>query len=290
MIELEQLRQLVAFSEYGTLSKAAEALHISQPSLSRTMQALEEELQAVLFTRQKNRIALNETGEVAVEQARHVLSAAEELKERVQLAHRSRQRIFLGSCAPVPIQDLKPLFRELYNDVMVCAELNDSDEALLDGLRQERYQIVVTHQAPPQDMELFSFAYREEHLSLLVPLDHPLAQLQVIHADDLAHQNLLLYSEIGFWTQVCREKLPDAHFLFMNEWDAFGELVGLGAFPSFVTDAFDPERPVENKVIIPIEDGDFQTAYYFLCLEKDQEKYQKIIRRLQEKRFRTEPL
>ena len=50
MIELEQLRQLVTFAECGTLSKAAEQLHISQPSLSRTMQALEEELQAVLFT------------------------------------------------------------------------------------------------------------------------------------------------------------------------------------------------------------------------------------------------
>lgn len=43
-MELEQLRQLVAFAEYGTLSKAAEVLHLSQPSLSRTMQTLEEEL------------------------------------------------------------------------------------------------------------------------------------------------------------------------------------------------------------------------------------------------------
>ena len=47
----------------------------------------------------------------------------------------------------------------------------------------------------------------------------------------------------------------------------------LGAFASFVTDAFDPERPVKNKVVIPIDDEDFQTAYYFLCLDKDREKY-----------------
>ena len=103
MVELEQLRQLVAFAECGTLSRAAERLHISQPSLSRTMQALEEELGAPLFTRQKNRIALNETGRVAVEQARRVLLSAEELTRRVALADRSRQRIALGSCAPIPI-------------------------------------------------------------------------------------------------------------------------------------------------------------------------------------------
>lgn len=290
MIELEQLRQLAAFAEYGTLSGAAEALHISQPSLSRTMQKLEEELQAGLFTRRKNRLVLNETGRVAVEQARHVLSAAEELAERVRLADRSRQGIALGSCAPVPIWDLEPLLGELYTGVEVSAELNDSDESLLEGLRQGRYQVVVTHQAPPQDGELFCFPYREEHLSLLVPVNHPLARLTAIRAADLAHQNLLLYSEIGFWTEVCREKLPQAHFLFMNEWDAFGELVGLGAFPSFVTDAFAPGQPIENKVVIPIEDEDFQAVYYFLCLEKEREKFQELITRLQEKRFLTEPL
>ena len=290
MIELEQLRQLVAFAQYGTLSRAAEDLHISQPSLSRTMQALEEELQANLFVRKKNRIVLNETGQVAVEQAKQVLSAAKELTERVRLAERSRQSVLLGSCAPVPIQDLKPLLKELYESVSVSAELNDSDDALVEGLRQGRYQIVVTHEPPPQEEELFCFPYREEHLSLLVPVNHPLARLTAIRAADLAHQNLLLYSEIGFWTEVCREKLPQAHFLFMNEWDAFGELVGLGAFPCFITDAFPSGQPMENKVVIPIESEDFQAVYYFLCLEKEREKFRELITRLQEKQFWTQPL
>lgn len=192
--------------------------------------------------------------------------------------------------SPVPIQDLRPLLQELYDGVAIIPELNSSDEALLEGLRQGRYQIIVTHEPPPQDEELFCFPYREEHLGLLVPGNHPLAKRTVIRAADLAHQNLLLYSEIGFWTEVCREKLPEAHFLFMNEWDAFGELVGLGSFPSFVTDAFAPGQPVENKIVLPIEDKDFQTAYYFLCLEKDREKFQELITRLQEKKFQTEPL
>ena len=288
MIELEQLRQLVAFAQYGTLSRAAEALHISQPSLSRTMQALEEELQAVLFTRQKNRITLNAAGWVAVEHAQHVLSAAEELTEQVRLADRSSRSIALGACAPVPIWDLVPLLRELYQDVKVSAELSGSDEMLLDGLRQGRFQIVVTHQTPPQDETVFCLPYREERLSLLVPVGHPLSKHQVIRAGDLAHQNLLLYSEIGFWTQVCRERLPEAHFLFMNEWDAFGEVAGLGAFPSFITDALVPGRPMDNKVVIPIEDEDFRTTYYFLCMEQEREKFKELIERLKEKKFRTE--
>ena len=53
MIELEQLKQLIAFAKYGTLSKAAEELYISQPALSRSIQKLEKTLEVELFDRKK---------------------------------------------------------------------------------------------------------------------------------------------------------------------------------------------------------------------------------------------
>ena len=73
MLELYQLLQLLAIAECGTISKAAEQLHLSQPALSRSMQKLEEELQVTLFDRQKNKITLNKNGRLAVEQARRVV-------------------------------------------------------------------------------------------------------------------------------------------------------------------------------------------------------------------------
>ena len=54
MFELHQLEQLITVAECGTLSAAAEELHLSQPALSRSMQKLEAELQVPLFTRHKN--------------------------------------------------------------------------------------------------------------------------------------------------------------------------------------------------------------------------------------------
>jgi len=73
MIELLQLKQLVAFAEYGTLSKAAEMLHISQPTLTRTMQKLENEFDVLLFYRTKNKMELNENGKLAVIYANKIL-------------------------------------------------------------------------------------------------------------------------------------------------------------------------------------------------------------------------
>ena len=71
MFELYQLEQLLAVSECRTLSQAAEQLHLSQSALSRSMQRLEAELQVNLFTRQKNRIELNECGRMAPQPDQH---------------------------------------------------------------------------------------------------------------------------------------------------------------------------------------------------------------------------
>lgn len=62
MIELYQLVQLLAVADCGTMSGAAEQLHLSQPALSRSMQKLEDTLQVTLFDRQKNKISLNKKG------------------------------------------------------------------------------------------------------------------------------------------------------------------------------------------------------------------------------------
>lgn len=66
MIDLNELSQLVAFADLGTLSRVAEEFHISTPSITRSMQHLEEASGVPLFLRGKNKIELNETGKMAV--------------------------------------------------------------------------------------------------------------------------------------------------------------------------------------------------------------------------------
>ena len=77
MLDLSDLYQFVTYADCGTLSAAADKLHISQPTLTRTMHDVEDAFGVPLFHRGKNRIELTDTGEVAVEQARSLLSEAE---------------------------------------------------------------------------------------------------------------------------------------------------------------------------------------------------------------------
>jgi len=62
MIESYLLEHLVVFSEHRTLSETASVLHLTQPTLTRSMNKLEETFGVPLFTREKKRIRLNENG------------------------------------------------------------------------------------------------------------------------------------------------------------------------------------------------------------------------------------
>ena len=113
MMELYLLEQLIAFSRQGTLSGAAEELHISQPALSQSMKKLEESLGVSLFERSKNKIALNENGIMAVQLGEKLLEQSREMEERLRLFDRSRRTLSVGGCAPVPLWDLLPLLSRL---------------------------------------------------------------------------------------------------------------------------------------------------------------------------------
>ena len=80
MIESYLLEHLVVFSEHRTLSETASVLHLTQPTLTRSMNKLEETFGVPLFTREKKRIRLNENGWMAASYAKEILREDEELK------------------------------------------------------------------------------------------------------------------------------------------------------------------------------------------------------------------
>ena len=94
VIDIYLLEYFVAFNEEGSLLKASEKLHISQPSLTRAMQKLELELGLNIFNRSANKISLNENGKALIDYARDIIALnnllikkAKELNEKELLIH-----------------------------------------------------------------------------------------------------------------------------------------------------------------------------------------------------------
>ena len=142
MIEIYLLEQFDAFARCGTLLKASEELHITQPTLSRSMKKLEDEFGVSLFHRENSKLSLNETGKLAAEYARRALEANQEMIDRVVMFDRSLRTVSLGSCAPFPVNELMPTLQEQLPGKTLSSELLSSDEQLLNGLRNHLYQLV----------------------------------------------------------------------------------------------------------------------------------------------------
>ena len=182
MIEIYLLEQLCAFSEYGTLSKAAESLHISQPALSRSMKKIEEELGVSLFNRENARISLNETGELAARLASELLSLNNGMVRRIKAFDRSQRSINVGACAPYPMNALMPLLQEYFGGMLITSELAELDD-IENGLLDNTYQIGILNK-PTENEELFCQRFVSEHLYISVPKSHRLAKRKFIKYKD----------------------------------------------------------------------------------------------------------
>jgi DNA-binding transcriptional LysR family regulator len=99
-VTLVQLRHLIALAERGSFSKAAQAVYVTQPALSRSIRALEDELGMPLFDRVGRRIELTSFGREALERARELVLEAAELRDsgrRMSQGQGGILRIGMGS-------------------------------------------------------------------------------------------------------------------------------------------------------------------------------------------------
>lgn len=173
MLEIYQLEQLMAVAEYGTLSEAAQAVHLSQPSMSRSMKKLEDDLQVPLFDRRKNKIALNENGKLAVEHAKKVLDQLQQMEYHIRAFDRSRRTISIGACAPVPLVDGVEKLTGLFPTMSICSEMQEK-EHLIQGLKDGTYQIIIVAE-PVEDSELYCVKWGQEQIYFSLPPAHPLS-------------------------------------------------------------------------------------------------------------------
>ena len=180
----------------------------------------------------------------------------------IQDYDRKRRTIFVGSCAPAPLWKIIPVLSNLYPDMTISSEIRDSD-VLLDGLREQRYQLVILPYRV-EDSEISCMKYEEEHLFFSLPPAHPLSGSPALHLKDLNGETMLLRSRLGFWEHITNEKMPDTRFL-VQENAAFYELVKASALPCFATDrVLVQEGPNQSRIKVPILDPEANVTYYCL--------------------------
>lgn len=272
-MELFELEQLAAFAEHKTLSAAAEILHVSQPTLTKTMKRLEDEFDVPLFIRTKNRITLNENGLLAAEQSKKILQQTADMVQLVRALERSNHTINIGGCASIPISRLVRMLSDTYPDMTISSEIKPRTQ-LISGLWDDVYQFIILPEKPECMDGLLIAELGEEHLMFSLPQNHPLADSDGLYLSDLNGQNMIVLPNLGFWGEIIEEKMPDSKFLVQTGKVSFEELIQASVLPSFTSDlALLEYLQPDDRVTVPILDPEVNVTFCYITKEESRKKY-----------------
>jgi len=197
-MELRHLRYFVAVAEAGSLTVAAEqTLHTSQPSLSRQIRDLEDEVGTQLLTRKARGIELTPAGRVFLDHARSVLSQVEAAgKAARRITHPAKPCFVMGFLTGHELtwmpEAIKILRDELPNvDVMVSSQYSP---LLADGLSKGKIDAAFLR----RERGVPGLAFRllvKEPLLVILPSDHRLAARKSIGPRDLVGEPFVIVSD-----------------------------------------------------------------------------------------------
>lgn len=121
-MDIEQLRQFDAVATYGTISAAADELRMPQPTLSRSIKRLEDELGHPLLRREGRHVEINETGRIALEYIRPILRDERLMREALDRIAAAANALRIGTVAPAPLWYLTALIVERFPGIMLSSE------------------------------------------------------------------------------------------------------------------------------------------------------------------------
>lgn len=244
-MELRQLQYTIQIAEERNFSRAADKLHIAQPSLSQQLSKLEQELGVKLFQRNTSSVELTHAGASFIEHAQKILDAVEQLRQEMDDISQLRAgRVVIGSM-PITGSHLLPYvlpaFKETYPEIQV--NLLEDTSLNLEKLTAGGGTDLSLLSLPLQEPSLTYEPIGEEMIDLAVPPGHPLAELEH-HPEGVALERLkdepfiVLKKGQGFRTMtidLCKSAGFEPNVVFeSNNIETVQSLVAAGMGITFV--------------------------------------------------------
>ena len=188
-MELRALHQFLAVAEAGSFTAAAEALHLSQPALTKSIRKLEAQVGAALFERLPRGVALTTYGRSLARHARLIVAQWRQASAELDgLRGGSRGTVRVGA-GPSWLGDLLPRavarLQERLPEVRILVH-EGFDDGLKESLRQGDLDLVVVALGEgPGDAGLVTRPLVVDDLSVIARTDHPLRARQALELDDL---------------------------------------------------------------------------------------------------------
>ncbi len=206
-MNINQLKYFHAICEYKTVSSAAQALFVSQPTLSNALKELEEEFGTVLFKRTYRSMTLTPEGEIFFRMSKDLLNQANHIEYIMHDIGKGRKILRLG--VPPMIGSL--FLPRIYNDFSsknpsIQLEITEGGKTeLLNKLSNDYLDMVfISHNQKPDSTFSICHVMQLETV-FCVSKNNPLSKLQTISPADLSETPLVLFKNSFFQTEIIKK-------------------------------------------------------------------------------------
>ncbi|KFJ06281.1 LysR family transcriptional regulator [Bifidobacterium tsurumiense] len=266
------LETLVAYADNETVQGAADELMISQPTVTRNLQKLEDDIGVKLFNRSANKIELNTTGRLAAQRARELLDAQHQCIQEIQQYNFGQHHILLAATAPGPALFFtahNPELPHIDNDLL---EHNEVGQALM----TYRYSAVFTTEEIFTDT-IESFYIGEEYLCAHVDAKLLPADKGTVTFEELNHLRFLVLTGLGQWQTVIERNIPHAKFISQNDRDDFLEIIDNSTLAHFSTNLSTGIVRNTSRRRLRITDAEAILPLYLTYLISEKQRLQPVI-------------
>jgi DNA-binding transcriptional LysR family regulator len=252
-MDVQALRTFVEVARRRGFTRASEALHVTQPAVSKVVRALEEELGTPLLVRERRTVSLTEAGRMVLERAQGILDALRGIEEEVvEIAALRRGRLRIGFPPIVGVAFFPPLLAEFHTAYPgIVLELREEGSHHIEALVASR-ELDVGAVVLPTDEEAFgTMPFVHEDLRAVLHPSHPLARRESLALRELAGTPFVLYRPEfalhGHILEACRRAGFKPHVASeSSHWDFIVAMVaaniGVALLPGTICRQLDPEQ------------------------------------------------
>lgn len=267
----QELRAFHAVATEGGFTRAAAALHRTQPAVSAQVKALESRYGVALFTRAGRGVALTETGGKLHEITRRLFALEEEADQALRSARRAgAASLRIAADAPYSVSHLLAKYCERNPDVVVSVAM-DTGEAIVRGLLGREIDAALMVRVQP-DPRLAAVPYASHRLVVIVGRTHPWARRSGIALRELQGQPMVardtrysLTSQV--FDQALREhRVKPRVAMRVDSRENLREAVAAGAAFGVATEH---DSVADRRLkVLPLRGLDLSIADYLVCLEE----------------------
>lgn len=204
-MNIENIEAFVYVIHYNSFNKAADALFLSQPSISARIQTLERELDAKLFDREGRHFTLTEKGKQFLPYAQQILQSLKKGKQQLRQMKTALHEVRIGCTVSVSnyiIPEILPVFKRKFPDIQIKL-ITAPSEIIMEKVLNKEIELGLVRNITHPHVD--SVKFYEDPIQLFVYEDHPFRLMERIDMEDVGSQPMVFF-ECGSldWMKIHR--------------------------------------------------------------------------------------